>query len=574
MKKALIILIVLVVLVAMGFGFLYFVWTPENMMSWGDAALAGEKFSKAISWYERAVKREPENSEFVLALADAHLADDNFTQAERALVNGIKAAPSADLYAKLSAVYVMQDKLMDAQELLDNITDSAIRAEIDGLRPQMPVLSHESGEYTELISLTMEADAPIYFSLTEDYPSTADTPYENPIDLAAGTTRVQAIAVGENGLVSPLFDGSYLLVGVVQEVKFVSTQLESMIREQLYLSDSEPIMTRDLWDITELTIPQEITDLTDLRYFENLTTLNISGNTAQDYSFLSALFSLENLDVSGSIISDEALKYIGLLPELKTLNLSHCGRSDISALSTAANLVYLDLSGNSIQDISALNDMSLLEYVNLESNAVTVLDPLVGKDALTELNISKNNLSSLNALANSTGLVRLIADDNQLMDVSVLTSMPQLEYFTAANNHIPDVSCLSGCTGMKHLDLSNNRLSSIDVLGQMPKLEYLDISHNSITELPKLPKDAQLQHFYASYNNLASVENLAGLPLLAFVDVDYNEELEDITCLSSCDTLVKVDAFGTKVKDIEALLDMDVIVNYDPSSLLDEDEDD
>ena len=573
MKKALIILIVLVVLVALGFSFLYFVWTPDNMKGWGDSAMEDGKISKAVSWYQKAVSRKPENPDYVLALTDAHLAEENFTLAERALVNGIKEAPSAVLYSKLSAVYVMQDKLMDAQKLLDNISDPAIRSEIDALRPKTPVLSHESGEYTELISLSMESDAPIYFSLTENYPSIAGSPYSEPVDLAAGTTRLKAIAVGENGLVSSLFDGSYLLVGVVQEVSFVSPELEAMVRDQLYLSSSEPVMTQDLWEITELTVPQEVTDLSDLRYFENLTSLTINGSTAEDYSFLSALFALENLDVSGSYITDEALKYIGLLPELKTLNLSHCGRSDISALSSASHLIYLDLSGNSIQNISALTELNLLEYVNLESNAVTVLDPLSGKDALTELNISKNNLSSLDALGNSTGLTRLIADNNQLMDVSVLTSMPSLEYFTAANNRIPDVSYLAGCTKMTYLDLSSNRLTSIDAMADMPELEYLDISHNEIASLPSLKNDAKLQHFYASYNCLSSVEALAGLPLLAFVDVDYNEELEDITCLASCETLVKIDAFGTKVKDIDVLLDMNVIVNYDPSSLLEDEED-
>lgn len=572
MKKALIILITLLVLAGLIFSFLYFVWTPENMMSWGSRALADGKPAKAASWYQKAVDRKPENADYVLALTDAHLADNNFTKAERTLVNGIQASPSAALYTKLSSVYVLQDKLRDALALLDSIADPEIRAEIDALRPAAPIPSHESGEYDELISLAMESDAAVYYSLTDDYPSTAKNLYTDPIDLPVGTNRVQAVAVSEDGLVSPLYDGSYRLVGVVQELEFVSPQLEAMIREQLYISSPEPILSNALWDVHELVIPPEVTDFSDLRYFENLTSLTINGSAVEDYSFLSTLFALENLDVSGSYISDEALKYISVLPSLKTLNLSHCGRSDISRLSVASHLEELDLSSNSIQDISPLAGLENLKILNLERNAVTVLDYLADLSSLRELNISKNALSSLSALEKSTGLTKLIADDNQIMDVDVLANMPHLEYFTAANNRIPSVSALAHCTKMTYLDLSNNRLTSVNCVAKMPKLEYLDISNNRIKAVPGMPEDSVLQYFYASYNQIADIDSLAGLPLLAYVDLDYNADLEDISCLASCDTLVKVDAFGTRVKDIDALLEMNVIVNYDPSSVLEEEE--
>ncbi len=574
MKKALIILIVLAILVAGVFSLFYFVFTADHMKAWGDEALAEGNAERAVMWYEYAVDYEPENTEFVLALVEANLADNNFTQAERNLVNAIKTAPTVSLYVKLSEVYVMQDKLLDAQRMLDSISDPTIRSQIDAMRPSMPSVTPDGGEYHELICVSMESPDTVYYSTSDFYPTTASTPYLEPIALEAGTTRIRAIAVSDSGLVSPLFDASYLLLGVVQEITFASPELESLVRQMLYIPDAEPVMSNDLWEITELEIPVEVTDYSDLQYFENLNSLSIHGSVVDDYSFMSKLFQLETLDVSGSYISDASMKYISLLPALKHLNLSRCSRSDISELANAANLVTLDLSNNSIQDISALAGLSHLEVLNLETNAVTLLGSLSQMPALKELNISKNNLSSLDPLENSTELVKLIADDNQLMDVSVLLSMPKLEYLTAANNRIGDVSYLSVCTQMTYLDLSNNRLSSIDAMKEMLNLTYLDISNNSISELPELPVMHQLQHFYAAYNELTSIEVLAEQPLLAYVDVDYNPELEDITCLADCPMLVKVDAFGTKVSDIQVLLDMSVIVNYDPSAVVDSEDDD
>ena len=549
---------------------LYFVWTPQNMKSWGDDALAEGKIDRAITWYERAVDAEPENPEYTLALVNANIQAQNFTQAERNLMRAIKITPNATLYAKLSAVYVMQDKLYDAHKISENIEDASIRSQFDAMRPGALNVTPEGGkEYSELISVAIESEYPVYYSLTDAYPSTATVPYSAPIALEPGTTRVQAIAVSPEGLVSPLFDAGYRLVSVVQEVSFSSTEFEEMVRDMLYISSVEPVMTDDLWQITVLEIPSEITDYSDLQYLENLQKLTIKNSVVEDYSFLSHLLNLETLDLSGSYIDSETLSYIGKLPVLKELNLSNCGCSDISGLSTATSLVSLDLSSNSIQDITALENLQLLETLNLESNAITLLNSLTKMASLRELNIAKNNLSSLDPLASSVGLTKLVANDNKIMDVAVLANMTQLQHFAAAGNRIADAGALAGCTQMEYLDLGSNRLSAIDIIGNMPKLWYLDISNNSITALPELTTTKQLQEVYASNNLLTDISCLASQSQLAYVNVDYNPELVDITCLSACPMLIKVDAFGTQVSDIQALLDMSVIVNYDPSAVID-----
>lgn len=60
----------------------------------------------------------------------------SYTRAERTLVEAIRTAPSEQLYRRLSATYVAQDKLLDAQQMLDSITDPAIRASLEAARPQ------------------------------------------------------------------------------------------------------------------------------------------------------------------------------------------------------------------------------------------------------------------------------------------------------------------------------------------------------------------------------------------------------------------------------------------------------
>ena len=60
--------------------------------------------------------------------------------------------------------------------------------------------------------------------------------------------------------------------------------------------------------------------------------------------------------------------------ELKVLNCSHAGISDLQGLSTFTGLTHLKLSGNAIANISEIERLSSLEELYLDENAV--LDPV------------------------------------------------------------------------------------------------------------------------------------------------------------------------------------------------------
>ena len=565
MKKFLIVLLVLLIIGAILFGLYYFFWTAENFASLAERSMDDGKYSRAVRLYEKAVELDPDNPEYVLALADACIADGSYTQAERSLVGAIKDAPSVELYVKLSSVYVAQDKLLDAQRMLDSLNDAVIKPELEAIRPAAPVFTPDGGEYSEYISVLAESpDGSVYCSFDEEYPSTASGAMTEPIALEAGETSVSAITVGENGLVSTLCKKTYMIIGVIEEVRFADETLENYVRDTLYVPRTEAVMTDDLWQITELTVPEGMSTYTDLRYFTALTSLTLEDTPVDDYSFLFALTELKHLDLSGSILGDVALEAIGTLTSLESLDLSGCGLSDISTLESLTDLTELDLSSNSISDIGVLSSLKYLETLNLCSNAVASLDPIKDAGKLKNLDISENHIPSLAPLTGCKELEVLVANNNQIADVAILARMDELTTFAASNNMISDISALSACTGLTRLELAENNLTDMSVIASMPNLTYLDVNHNQISVIPELAEDAKLQEFYASYNLLEDVSPLAGLPELTRVNVDYNEAVEDVLCLASCSLLIQIDAFGTKVKDVQILTDMGVIVNYNP----------
>ena len=65
---------------------------------------------------------------------------------------------------------------------------------------------------------------------------------------------------------------------------------------------------------------------------------------------------------------------------------------------------------------------------------------------------------------------------------------------------------------------------------------------------------------------------MEGLVNLNNVFMDYNEELESVEPLVNCPRLVQVKVYGTNVADVTALLDMDVVVEFDPTLRIEEDD--
>lgn len=567
MKKFLITMLVLLLVGGLIFGLFYFFWTAENFASLGASAMQDGKYSRAVSRYEMAVKLDPDNAEYVLSLADACIADGSYTKAERALVSAIKDKPSAALYTKLSSVYVAQDKLFDAQKMLDSITDSALRSELDALRPAAPVFSPAPGVYDEYVDLIIDCVGETYVSLTEQYPSISGELYAEPIALPAGATSVSAITVGEDGLVSPLATGDYTIVGVVEEIQFVSSELEAYVREALFIPRTAKVMTDDLWEITELTLPDNVMEYDDLVHFTKLRKLVIQDTPLGSCSFLSFMPELEELDLSGCALSPDDLALIGTLSALTKLRLRECGLSNVTFLSALVDLEELDLSYNSISDVNALSGMKYLRQLNLRSNAISTLEALKHAGKLQVLDISENDVPSLAPLSGCSQLEKLLADDNRIADIGVVAKMPELTIFCASRNKIFDASAVGSCPALTRLELAENALTDIDMIAAMPQLSYLDVSHNLIAAIPTLNvEDSRLSSFYASYNKLESVSPLAGLQELTYVNVDYNDNIEDVECLAPCHMLVQIDCFGTKVEKVEVLLSMGVIVNFDPTT--------
>lgn len=522
--------------------------------------------SRLSSWfYDLAYDFSGHDENVAIELANQYKKTGNYTKAEVTLTKAINSEPTTELYCALCQVFVQQDKLLDAVNLLDNIPNAAIQAEIDALRPSAPAGDHDPGYYSQYIDvqLTSSADT-IYYTTDGDYPTTAGPVYSDFITLPAGETSIYAIGVNSDGLVSPLTVLGYTVTGVIEEVTFVDSAMESAIRELIGVSADAVVYTNQLWSVKEFTVPETASTFSDLALMPYLEELTIQDHTLDSLSSLATLTKLATLDLSGCRFPSEDLAVLASLPALTSLTLSDCSLSTISSLAGANSLTYLDLSNNTVRNLEALTPMSDLAELFLQHNAVTDLSALSGLANLEKLNLSFNAVTDLSPLALCARLSWLDVSNNQLNSLYGVTSLPMLTYLSLEYNSLTDVSDLAGCTGLTSLNIGSNSITDISALSTLTKLEYFNFSSNQIEALPDWPDGCALQIIDGSYNALSSIDMLQKMQSLTYVYMDYNL-LTNIDALADSYCLVQVNVFGNQISDVSALREHDIIVNYDPT---------
>jgi Leucine-rich repeat (LRR) protein len=520
----------------------------------------------AARLYDLAYDYTGKDEDVAIELANQYKNDGNYTKAEQTLTRAIADGGTAELYIALCKTYVEQDKLLDASSMLDRIADPNIKLEMDRLRPAAPEVAPAPGYYNQYISLSFTpAEGTLLFTLDGDFPSIKDNSYTDPIPLPGGETTVYAIRVAENGLVSPLTIVGYTIGGVIEEAKFADPAMELAMREILGADPEDVVMTDELWEITEFTVPADAQSLADLSFLPYLEKLTLRDHKLDSLSPLAPLVNLKEVDLSGSRFPAADLKYLATFQDLEKLSLSGCGLSTIADLAGAKKLVYLDLSSNTLRNLEALIPMTHLQELYLQHNAVTSLDVLSNLSELTKLDISYNAVSNIAPLAGCTALTWLNAGNNALSSLKGIDAFSSLTHLYLDHNKLTDVVVLAKLTGLIELDISNNMLEYINELCALTALVELNCSYNKLYYVPIFPKESALSILDASHNNIDSLDPLARLENLTYVYMDYNE-LKSLDSIADCFRLVMVSAYGNEIRDVSKLTDHNIIVNYDPTN--------
>jgi hypothetical protein len=566
MKRILPILLVLLIIISICWYFLVYdrAFTQDLLL---DSARYFEdqgQHAVAAWFYDQAYRQSNNDAKVAIELAEQFKEAGNYTKAEYTLSNALANGGSVDLYIALCKTYVEQDKLLDAVRMLEKISDPKIKDQLDALRPATPIPNPAPGYYSQYITVSLECPSgTLYTTTNSQYPSIHDEPYSQGIQLVGGENTIYALAVGENGLVSELAVLGYVVGGVIEDITLTDPAIDSTIRQLLNKDANVVLSSQDLWTITNLTMPSEAVNYGDLQYLPYLETLTIDKGSFANLNGLSSLSYLRKLTIQNCVITSADLAVIASLPSLRELTLDNCSLSSIANLSAAQQLTYLNLNNNVLRDLEVIAGMSKLEALGLSHNALTDLSQLSALTNLRELDVSYNSLTSIAPLAACTNLWAIDISYNSIDSLEGIDSLTNLSVLKADNNQISDVTLLTANKELTKMDLSHNALTDIAALGSLNKLETLIFDNNQVKTLPTWEKNCALTILQGNHNKIASVAPLGGLHNLNYVILEYNS-LTNVDALATCHTMIQVNIFGNKVKDVSKLTEQSIIVNYSP----------
>ena len=332
-------------------------------------------------------------------------------------------------------------------------------------------------------------------------------------------------------------------------VTFKDHNLEKGVRDALGIPTGQ-LKKSDVAKLKRLHLNgREISDLTGLEHFINLTNLELKDNQISDISALANLTSLTWLKLNNVTF------YLSLLNEI----------SDLSPLTNLTNLTYLDLSGfrgNRISDLSPLSNLTNLTYLDLKYNyVINDLSPLANLTNLTNLELHSNQISDVSPLSNLTNLTDLDLSLNKIRNLSALsnlTNLTNLKVLNLANNQISDLSPLANLTNLTNLTvlgLGGNRLTDLSGLANLTDLTSLNLGINQISGLSSLANLTNLTELHLLHNQVSDISPLANLTNLTYLRL-YENQISDLSPLANLTNLTVLDLSDNQLTDLSGLANL------------------
>lgn len=330
-----------------------------------------------------------------------------------------------------------------------------------------------------------------------------------------------------------------------------------------------------------------ITDFSPLYALENLTTLSIKGigiSEEQLQALSSALPSCAiHSDANQEDAADITLGGVTFKSDVKELNLSNRGITDISALSACRELERLDLTGNAITELTPLMDIPGLKSLIIKDNQVTDLRPLMALITLEYINAEGNGISSTVPLGSLTGLKELHLAENPISNYSGLSKLDSLETLGLEDTCLQDedLDSLKGLSNLRLLTITNNPelggeavdklksalsssyvehddlVYSIEIGGEKFRedLTELDLSNRALTDVSTLSLFKNLEEVNLRGNNLEDISVLQWTRGIKKLDLGCNS-ISDPTALTSLPYLETLDISGNKLSSVDIFMSM------------------
>ncbi len=227
--------------------------------------------------------------------------------------------------------------------------------------------------------------------------------------------------------------------------------------------------------------------------------LNITDSVQLDH--VKDMTSISELDISRNIYI-QSLEPLSLLYNLKTLDISSTGISDLTPIRNLTELVELNLSDTKISDLSPLKYAARLEYLNINKTAIEDVSVLGKLQGLRNLKMSRTMVNDFTPIAQLNSLNKADLSETRLADLSPFETLLQLTELNVSGTPVKELDPIKGLKGLQILELDSTGIRNINVLEDLTSLTLLRINYTAIADLTPLQKLVSLEKIYCDQTGI------------------------------------------------------------------------
>lgn len=215
------------------------------------------------------------------------------------------------------------------------------------------------------------------------------------------------------------------------------------------------------------------------------------------------MISIDALDLSDNPFL-RTIEPLAELSNLKTLDLSGTGITDLTAIRNLTGLVELDISQTTITDLTPLKYSDKLKRLVLSGTPVNDLTVVGQMPALETLDISRTDVLDISPLSACTSLQYLLMEAAPVSDLQPLATLTTLLEVDASQTLVRDLAPLSGLIQLEVLSLDSTYFQDISALATLENLKVVSLNHTAVANLRPLQNLKNLERVYCDHTGITS----------------------------------------------------------------------
>lgn len=229
-----------------------------------------------------------------------------------------------------------------------------------------------------------------------------------------------------------------------------------------------------------------------------------------------------------------------------------------------ANSLVIRDTALSEEDLRQLSELYSLSSLTLSDDGLTSIDALSGLGGLTMLDLSGNELSDLSALSGLDGLRVLYLDRNPVSDFSPVYHLQNLTMLSIGDIGITEAQlaelsqALPGCAIHHEAAVAELRELTLGGVTFREDVTELYLSGLQLSEITALSNCRMLKRLDLSGNSISDLRPLMDLPALEWLDISGNpvSDLRPLMAMRSLQNLLAADDQITSLAPLSGLTEL------------------